>query len=413
MYVVKWMQEQDNNVGVPCKVEKHNKTQNRIRFKKDIAKIGDEVYIITTSEQSKIKSSENTINVDLKKQLQSKDAEIQSLNKRIDELKQHQEQNNAENKSIDAYKQELESKYEIIDGLTTSNNEKNATIDELTKSNNEKDAIITELKTRIDELGIITDNSISESEYGSLKEQLNNANKELEYWQNAFGEINEKNVAILDENDSLKKDNTTISETNKMLNAHNIALTSTFDETKEQMLSDFEKQEKELKETIKKQQTHIDELTQKYESLIANKDYIPQTTHYKALQELKDEIHASKLENEQKIGELQLEYTNKISDLETTFANEKSDLKMEHTNEKAQMLVAYNNELNNLKHEKNNIASQYNELLSEVGTLTKWNTLFGNNHKHILENKTPIELEDIESEQLPSADETIEYVPKD
>lgn len=402
MYVVKWMQEQDNNVGVPCKVEKHNKTQNRIRFKKDIAKIGDEVYIITTSEQSKIKSSENTINVDLKKQLQSKDAEIQSLNKKIDELKQHQEQNNAENKSIDAYKQELESKYEIIDGLTTSNNEKNATIDELTKSNNEKDAIITELKTRIDELGIITDNSISESEYGSLKEQLNNANKELEYWQNAFGEINEKNVAILDENDSLKKDNTTISETNKMLNAHNIALTSTFDETKEQMLSDFEKQEKELKETIKNNQLHIDELTQKYQSLLPLKEYIPVKQHY-------DEINALK----SKLTDVENELNKTNAEIETKLATQKSDLEIQHTNEKAKMLVAYNKDINQQKMKYNELANEYNNLLSDTCSLSRLNTLWNGKHNIIVENRTPFELEVIQSEQLPSDKKIIEYVPKD
>ena len=43
------MQEQtletsDETIGILCKVEKHNSTQNRIRFKNHIAQIGDEIY---------------------------------------------------------------------------------------------------------------------------------------------------------------------------------------------------------------------------------------------------------------------------------------------------------------------------------------------------------------------------------
>lgn len=397
-------------------LEKKNQENKTITEYKEKLKDNDKkINDLTTSNDKKdaiIEDLETQIK-ELKQEYLDKE---NSLNAKIDGLNKTIQEKNADNESINKYKQELKNKYGIINDLTTSNSEKDAKIENLENKcedlEKEHEQEINDMKLRIDELGLALDNSISESEYGSLKEQLNNANKELEYWKNGFGEINEKNIAILDENDSLKKDNTTINETNKMLNAHNIALTSSYNETKEQILSDFEKQEKELKETIKKQQTHIDELTQKYESLIANKDYIPQTTHYKALQQLKDEIHASKLAHEQKIAELQLEHSNEKSDLKIKHANKLNEIKSNYADEKAQMLVAYNTNLNNLKHEKNKIALKYNELLDEIGTLTKWNTLFGNNHKHILDNKTPMELEDIASEQLPSADEIIEYVPK-
>ena len=335
----------ETTIGAACEIQLRKQGKYQYKF----AKIEDEkfdgydnndiVYVLTPSEYSQIMEDiDSTKRIDeLEKTIAVKNEKINSLNKRIDELEQSLEKKNQENNTIDEYKETLQYNNKKINDLTTSNN---------------------------------NDNSISESEYGSLKEQLKNAKQESEYWQNKY-------------------------------------------ETKQELISYIEKQEKELKETKEKQQTDISELTQKYESLIPNKDYIPQTTHYKALQELKDEIHASKLEHEQKIGELQLDYTNKISNLETTFANEKSDLKIEHTNEKAQMMVAYNKELNNLKHEKNDIASKYNELLEDVGTITRMNAVFSNKHKHILENKAPMELEDITSEQLPSANETIEYVPKD
>ena len=57
MYVVRIMQEQtletsDATIGIECKVEKHNNSQNRIRFKNSFANIGENVAILTLSEHS-------------------------------------------------------------------------------------------------------------------------------------------------------------------------------------------------------------------------------------------------------------------------------------------------------------------------------------------------------------------------
>ena len=50
-----------------------------------------------------------------KNKLANKDKEIKSLNAKVSELEQSLEQNNEDNESINKYKQELQTKYEIID----------------------------------------------------------------------------------------------------------------------------------------------------------------------------------------------------------------------------------------------------------------------------------------------------------
>ena len=103
LYVVKVMQEQtletsDETIGILCKVEKHNSTQNRIRFKNHIAQIGDEIYAITPPEHSSImqqlkdadefiaKHQQNNDNEDLQNQQKEQEQLIQDLKQMNDNL---------------------------------------------------------------------------------------------------------------------------------------------------------------------------------------------------------------------------------------------------------------------------------------------------------------------------------------
>ena len=432
------MQEQklktsDENIGLKLKVG-NSQGNGRITISKKIIGdeicIGDEVHVLTqqqyyhvmqvhdqSDEMEKLKDKLSDLKLehertsdefnDLQKEYQSlqdevanKDNEIESLKSKVSELEQSLEQNNEDAESIDKYKQELQTKYEIIDNLTTSRNDYKTKYEDLQKTTT---ATINQLKARIDELGIQLDNSADASELQTLQQELDKTKKELEYWQNGFDELSEKEIGILDENETLRKDNNAINQTNQLLNDNILGLTASFESTKEQLTLDFEKQENELKETIKNNQSHIDELTDKYQSLLPLKDNIAPKQHYDELSDLKDELNAVQKE---------LDKTN--AEIESKLAIQKSELEMEYNNEKAHLLVAYNKDIDNQKMKYNELAKDYNHLLSDAKSLTRINTFWNGRHNDIVKDKTPVELEVITSEQLPPSDENVvEFVPKE
>lgn len=231
-----------------------------------------------------------------------------------------------------------------------------------TNENLEKDIIIESLKTEINELRkqvSIHDRSIDklqqeikdkDENIASLKKELNYNEIHLKYLKNSY-----ENLMELNSN---------------------------------------------YKETIEKQQSSIYELSKKIESLFRLKDYISPKQHYDEVGTLKDKIKDAETEN------------NKVkAEVERKLATQKSDLEIAYTNEKAQMLVAYNQELNHHKMKYNELAMDYNQLLSDANSLSRINTLFNGRHKSIVKDKTPVELTDVEIEKEET--DTIEYVPKE
>ena len=375
LYVVKVMQEQtletsDETIGILCKVEKHNSTQNRIRFKNHIAQIGDEIYAITPPEHSSIMQ-------------QLKDA---------DEFIAKHQQNN-DNEDLQNQQKEQE---QLIQDLKQMN-------DNLAK---EKDAIEKQLEDSID----ASEHQQLQDEVAELKDLLATSQTKCKYWHDAHNnliessdELANRNEELIKQNNDLKNKFDEVNSTNQLLNQNLIATNTNFKETKEQMQSDFEKQEKELKETIEKQQSHIDELTQIKDSLLPLKDNIAQKQHYNEIGALKDEIRTK----EKEISKLN-------NEIESKLASQKSDLSIEHANEKAQILVGFNQQLDNLKLQYNNLANDYNHLLNGVDSLTRINTFFNGKHNEIKKNKEQVPLLEITSEQLPPSDENVlEYVPKE
>ena len=370
-----------DEIGVACKITIRRSNGYEYRFAKlEDSKFnkygnGDIAYVITPSEHSKIMELINTTKTTPPKP-------------NSDEVEQDMEQTIDNAELINGYEKELQSKDKIIGDLTTSNNEKDKTIAEYK-------ARIDALGKEADELKSKLDNTIDASELEDLKTKL-------KYWQEAYGTLSDEHLGTVDENESLRKSNEDINKTNKLLNANITSLNTTFDETKEQLTSDFEKQEKELKETIKNNQSHIDELTEKYESLLPLKEYIPQKQYYQELNALKSKL--SDAENE-------LNKTN--AEIETKLATQKSDLEIQHTKEKAQLLVAYNKDIDQQKLKYNELAKDYNHLLNDACSLSRINTFLNGKHNDIVKDKTPVELEVIASEQLPPSDENVvEFVPK-
>ena len=426
------------------KVEKHNSTQNRIRFKNSIASIGDTVTILKSEQHqhlvdevakmdsyiAKINQLEFEINnadirtltktnEDLQKQIKNKDKSIATFktnsikNKTtIDEL----------HKKIDKYKQTIADKDATILGLQKEN-ETTPAIEDLQETIQQQKETIAELKQMNDKLGLDKDklekqleDSVDASEHqellgevAGLKEQLATSENQHQYFKDAYTNLIDSSDALASENENykhqnekLRNDNNAINETNKLLNENIIGLKTTFDETKQELTTNAENTEKELKETIKNMQLHIDETTNKYQSLLPLKDYIPTKQHYDEIQTITDELNQLKLELQQK-----------DSEIETKLAIQKSELDSEYNQEKAQMLVIYNKELDNLKLGYNNLANQYNNLINDLFTITKWNALIDSRHEKIRKDKENVELLEITSEQLPPADENVlEYVPK-
>lgn len=377
------MEHEDATIGIECKVEKHNNSQNRIRFKSSFANIGENIVALTLSEHSNYLQQMQHVN---------------ECNKKINQLQQEVDSND-----IKALKKQLGIYEKQVDNLTKSNNSYKQWNDEFKSKINDLEQTIDELKEHNNAIAKQLENTIDASEFkksqneiNHLKEQVDKYKSKYENMLSDYTKATDECIAYLDENKKLK-------ETNQFLNEQVGAITSTFNKINAEFESNYKSSNQELKETIKKQQTHIDEITEKYQSLLNKKDYINPTSHYDEILALTNDLNDANL----KINELN-------SDIETKLAVQKNELDSEHTKEKAQMLVAYNKELDNLKLQYNNLANDYNNLLNDVSTITKWNALFDSRHKKIKKDKQQIELMKLPSEQLPSSDEDVlEYVPKD
>lgn len=237
----------------------------------------------------------------------------------------------------------------------------------------------------------------------SLKEQNDKANddriaqlkKDVEYWKTSFKKVNNENESLENENENLKNENNSLTETNELLEDSN-----TNSKERVQYLQDaIESKEKELKETNQNHQRHIDEITNKYQSLLPLQEYVAPNQHYEEIDKLKDKIKAS--ENE--LATIK-------ADSETRLAQLQQELETKHSEDKAQIYVAYNNDLNNYKMQYNQLAIVYNQLVEDLQSLTRINTLLNGMHNVIKKNKEKVELLELPSE-TPS--KIIEYVPKE
>lgn len=409
MYVVNMMQEQtielsDERIGIKYVVGA-NGNYARISLGKlgDKFNKNDEVIVLTISEHQKllqqIKNADNYLIKMNQLENEINDADIRTLKKDNEDL---QKQIKNKNNSINTFK--------------TNSVKNKAKIEDLQKTIKEQEQTIAELKQMNDNIAKQLDNSIDASEIEdlqneiqALKEQHETSQKQMEYWKQSYenllessDEVVAQNESLIGDNEKLRNDNNAINETNKLLNENIIALKTSFDETKQQLQSDFEKQEKELKETIKNNQSHIGELTDKYQSLLPSKEYIPQKQHFDEILALKDEIRT-----------LEKDIETKDAEIEKKLATQKSDLLIEHNNQKAQLLVGYNQELDKLKLKYNNLANDYNYLLNGVDSLTRFNTLFNGKHNEIKKDKEQVEILEIKTQLPPSDENVLEFVPKE
>ena len=366
--VEKKLKDSDERFGREFEVKKNTKNANRIGFSNTLFEVGEKVYVISEQQHFDI----------------------------IKDMDQ-----------VDEYKSRIKELEKII-----ADNKSDDNADDLKKELQEKDDMINVLKDRVDSLGKELESNKNQpqvhtkDEIDKLKEELKSERKQHEYWKNAYesmmdtsDDVVARNEELIKDNEQLKTANDHINETNKLLNENIIGLNQNYEETKRELQSNFDIREKELKETIEKQQTHIDELTEKVESLIGLKEYIPPTEHYAALEELKDKI---------KVAETEL--SKSMAEVDMKLKTQKSEMDVKHTEEKAQMLVAYNQQLNHYKLKYNELAKDYNHLLGDASSLSRINILLSGRHKAIVKDKEPVELEEIEVEE---PTETIEYVPKD
>ena len=449
MYVVKVMQEQkletsDETIGMKC-IVKPNGNYARISVGKlgDKFHTNDEVYVLTPSEQSQYlqlrKDADNYIakinqlefeisNADirtLKKDNEDLQNQIKNKDKSINTYKTNAVKSKATiedlQKKLDKYKQTIADKDATILGLQKEK-ETTPKIEDLQETIQQQEQTIAELKQMNDSIAKDKDaiekqleDSIDASEHqqlidkvAELEDKLSTSEYYHKYFKSSYENLIDSSDALANENENykhqnekLRNDNNAINETNKLLNENIVGLNATFKETKQELTTNAENTEKELKETIENKQSHIDELTDKYQSLLPLKDNIPQKQHYDEILALTNQLNDAKKEIDKLNGEI-----------ETKLAIQKSELDSEHNNEKAQMLVGYNQELDNLKLKYNNLASDYNKLVSDLFTITKLNALFDSRHEKIRKDKEPVEMLEIKP-QLPSDSETTLYVPYD
>ena len=242
-------------------------------------------------------------------------------------------------------------------------------------------------------------NKINEDKIADLEKELKTTKKNLEYYENATNTLVDGSDVLVENNETLKKDNNAVYKTNDMLNDALLGLNATFKETSEDLQSILQSKEKELKETIQNQQLHIDKIDSKYQSLLPKSEYIAPRQHYEEIDKLKDKINAS--ENE--LATIK-------ADNETKLAKLQQELETKHNEDKAQLYVAYNNDLNNYKMQYNQLAISYNQLLEDLQSLTRINTLLNGRHNVIKKDKEKVELLELPSE---TPNDIIEYIPKE
>ena len=409
----------NSDIENTCKVEKHNKTQNRIRFKNHIAPVGDDVIILTLEQYQELKDHSNNADKYLNEINQLKyeidNTDIRALKQENEDLKKQVK--NKDN-SINTYKtnsvkskariEDLESRIEeykkSIDNNDTEIEQYHEEINELKGTNKEQATIISDLKETNDILAKKLDESIDASEFKDLQKENSELLKQYNYYKDAHDSLIKYEDEIVADNENLKNENRklqssidSINKTNRMLNENILGLKATFDETEQQLKSDFEKQEIEMKETIQKQKSNIDDLTNKYHSLLPLQDNIKQSTHYKEIDALKN-----------KLNDTTNELNKTKAEIETKLAIQKSNLEVEFADEKAKLFVAYNSNIDDMKLQYNNLANEYNFLLDELDSITRLNALFEGRHKKIIKDKEKAELIEIHI----ADNETIDYIPK-
>ena len=385
----KIIEKSDIKIGVPCKVtlqdskseyptinaKLHSKTKGYKKFA-DLEK-DNIVYVLKEDEHQKL--------VDTYSELQDATDKVIGMNKdRIADLEQQ----------LQSIKEDT--------GRTIADLKKE--VDDLTPELTDKENIINSYTVRIDTLG----NKVDEknNNVADLEQQLQSIKNKLATSEDKYTRLIKHSDAIADELEKYKSDNKELKnkcngtdETNRMLNNKIIELSASYEQTSQEFQSILKSKENKLEETVQNHQLHIDEIRQKYQSLLPLKEYVSPKEHSDKIIELKNKINAS----EKEIAKIN-------ADNETKLARLQQELETKHTEDKAQLLVAYNNELHHYKMQYNQLANEYNNLLDDVQSLTRINTLLNGRHNIIKKDKEKVELLELASE---TTNKIIEYVPKE
>ena len=147
------MQEQNletsDETTLTCKVEKHNSTQNRIRFKNNIASIGDEVIPITSEQYHQLIQNKNDAEKYIAKinqlEFEINDADIRTLKKENEDLKKQIKNNN---NSITSYKTNSVKNKATIEDLQQTISELKDMNDAIAKEKDKLVAILNDVQER-------------------------------------------------------------------------------------------------------------------------------------------------------------------------------------------------------------------------------------------------------------------------
>ena len=237
------IEQKDATIGIECKVEKHNNSQNRIRFKSSFANIGENIVALTLSEHSNYLQQMQHVN---------------ECNKKINQLQQEVDSND-----IKALKKQLGIYEKQVDNLTKSNNSYKQWNDEFKSKINDLEQTIDELKEHNNAIAKQLENTIDASEFkksqneiNHLKEQVDKYKSKYENMLSDYTKATDECIAYLDENKKLK-------ETNQFLNEQVGAITSTFNKINE-LNSDIE-----TKLAVQKNELDSEHTKEKAQMLVA------------------------------------------------------------------------------------------------------------------------------------------------
>ena len=276
----------------------------------------------------------------------------------------------------------------------------------------DKIAKINELGKELDINKKETD-KINNKKIAQLQKELDSTKTELDQLKNSYNNLNNDYEILENENENLKTKHANLIKFNKQLDASN----TNSQEIIQQLKDIMQYKEQELKETIQNQQQHIDEITHKYQLLLPLKDYIPVKQYYDDIDKLKEELKASENKIVKINANVETQLAEQKQELESIHHNqiiklidEKHILENKFTDDKAQLLVAYNNDLNHYKMQYNELAIVYNQLVEQLQSLTRLNTLLSGKHNGIKKDKEKVELIEMSSEHVEIPME--KYVPK-
>lgn len=415
------IEKSDETIGIKAKVEKHNKSQNRIRFKNSFANIGDEVALLTLSEHSNYlqlkKDADNyitTINqlqdeIDnndinaLNKQLTVYEKQVDKLTKSNNSFKQWNDEYKAKNKELssklDKYKEtiadkdatilelkkdnknivelqnQLQDKDATITSLTSENNQLKFSVSEQSKTISSNDTTIEDLEQTIAELKEHNDaiakqleDSIDASEHQQLQDKVAElqskvgTSESVDYWKNAYENIVASSDELANRNDELVTENNDLKNKVDAVNNTNQYLNQSLLGLKDSFDETIEDITTDSKNKEKELKETIKNQQSHIDEITKIKDSLLVKNEYIPTKQHYDEILA--LTNE--LNDAQKEIDKLNSDIEVKLATQKSELDSEHADavNKIQLENTENKAqlLVAYNNDLNNLKIQYNNL---------------------------------------------------